>query len=121
MSEAENTPKRRGRPRKAKVESSSPVKSLEISPEKKPRGRPVKYAPEERQEKYKELSKVWREEHKDYVRDWQSSNASKLVDANKRYLDRLRQGYKYLSMLLENDRINFNNDDEKQYVKKLFV
>jgi hypothetical protein len=106
MSEVQPEKKRRGRPKKVVAESPDTVEAIE----KKTRGRPAKYAPEERQEKYKELRKNWQEE-----------NISKVVDANKRYFDRLKQSHKYLSMLIENNRITFIDDNEKQYVKTLFV
>ena len=55
------------------------------APAKKPRGRPAKYAPEEREQKYKELKNKW-----------SKTNIDRRYEINEQYGQRVRLGYKLL-------------------------
>ncbi len=65
---------------------------MESSPEKPRRGRPPKYSPEERSEKYKLLSKDWCK--KNY-----EENSTKLSSHANNYQKRLREAHALLQEL----------------------
>ena len=115
QSDAPFVKKGRGRPKKVVVETetSSPDTTSESSPEttpaKKPRGRPAKYAPEERQEKYKELCKNWRSDNSDYY----ATHSEIIKSQNMFNQTRARNALRLLSELMENDQIEVKDEKYK--------
>ena len=103
---------------------TSPVLSTE-TPVKRGRGRPAKYAKEEREQKYKETAKIWRQEHKEeckeYYRDHYSENHEKVYQHTKEYNDRARFALRVLSELWENkdNSIEFKNEKYKHVIQNL--
>ena len=78
------------------------------TPVKRPRGRPSKYAPEERKDKYKEASKLWHRESYD-----------KQFECVKNYQDRSRFALKILNDLWSENLIDIKSDKYKIIVQNL--
>ena len=61
---------------------------------KKPRGRPAKYAKEEREQKYKEASKQWKDNNREHVlqinKEYYNDNQKKIIQYQKEYQERAR-------------------------------
>jgi hypothetical protein len=81
---------------------------------KRGRGRPAKYAPEEREQKYKELSKQWTQTHMDQRSKKNEEYASRTRKSyqlltelwHKRYLDNIDDPiYDQIKELIENKKI----------------
>ncbi len=72
---------------------------------KKPRGRPAKYAKEEREQKYKELKKNWQREHKEEYKDYQHSyyisNSETILKQSNEYHIRARNALRLLTEMLD--------------------
>ena len=75
---------------------------------KKPRGRPAKYAKEEREQKYKELSKQWSKEHKE-----------ERVQSSSEYQERARFAYKLLCEIWNDDMMELKSEHHKNLIKNL--
>jgi hypothetical protein len=95
----------RGRPPKPKTESSQSISPNRDSEVKKARGRPAKYAPEERKEKYLEKIKNWQEENADKVKEnckaYRDSHKEQLLSYHTDYQARARKALILLSDLLD--------------------
>ena len=67
---------------------------------KKPRGRPAKYSPEEREQKYKEVKHKWIEEHKEIchsqTKEYYASHKETMNQQKKQYQDRSREALRIL-------------------------
>jgi hypothetical protein len=67
----------------------------------KRRGRPAKYSPEERDEKYKEASRQWKENNKDQVkenkREYYTNKYDDLLKTNRDYQERSRYALRLLN------------------------
>jgi hypothetical protein len=85
---------------RAKLDSSSEVK--------RGRGRPAKYAPEEREQKYKNASKIWKQEHND--------RQNKL---NTEYLDRSRFAYRLLCDMWNKQQLDLVTPEYKHIIQQL--
>jgi hypothetical protein len=118
----------RGRPPKPKTESSQSVSPNRDSEVKKSRGRPAKYAPEERKEKYLEKIKNWQEENADKVKEYNRQGAKTFYDNNKEkcktkntdYQIRARKALIFLSDLLDHwDNLKDNSDIYKSMVREI--
>ncbi len=85
-------------------QETSPVSEVETQP-KRGRGRPAKYRPEERKDKYKELSKNWQREHKDEYKDYQhnyyTSNSDTILKQSNEYHIRARNALRLLTEMLD--------------------
>ena len=66
---------------------------------KKPRGRPAKYAKEEREQKYKESRVQWNRDHKEVQQRYYQNNHEKLSEYSKEYHEKTRIAFKLLSEL----------------------
>ncbi len=81
-------------------EESSPVSSTEI-PIKRGRGRPAKYAKEEREQKYKELTKQWIQENKEHLskqkKEYYNDNYNTILKNHKEYQERARFALRLLT------------------------
>jgi hypothetical protein len=68
--------------------------STNTTPPKRGRGRPAKYAKEEREEKYKEARDQWfinhRDEYNESRKEYYKNNSQKLNLQSKEYMDRAR-------------------------------
>jgi hypothetical protein len=85
-----------------------------IQPVKKPRGRPAKYKPEERQEKYKESSKLWK-------RNNYKEHSDELSKQSNEYQKRMREAYHILCDLWDNqgDLVDFKSEKYSIKIKNL--
>jgi len=86
------------------MEPTSPLSSdtVDIQPApKRGRGRPAKYAKEEREQKYKEASKQWKDTHKERIlqlnKDYYNDNQEKIIQYQKEYQDRARYAMRILN------------------------
>ncbi len=74
---------------------------------KRPRGRPAKYKPEEREQKYKELTKQWREENKerysDNIKEYYEQHKEIMNTQKKEYQDRSREALRILHDIWESN------------------
>jgi hypothetical protein len=86
---------------------TSPVLSTE-TPVKRGRGRPAKYSPEEREQKYKESTKKW---HKEHIED----RTSYLKD----YQERSRTALKLLAEMWDQGIIVINSENYEGKVRNL--
>ncbi len=81
-------------------EESSPVLTVESQP-KRGRGRPAKYAKEEREQKYKELTKQWIQENKEHIKvqkkEYYNDNYDNLLKTNRQYQERSRYALRLLN------------------------
>ena len=86
-------------------------------PVKKPRGRPAKYSPEERQEKYKEASRLWKQEHKEQCNEhhkvYYRENSEFCLKQSYEYQARARNALRLLSEMLDNDFIQIKDEKYK--------
>jgi hypothetical protein len=110
--------RRRGRPKKIvsleqQSESSSLSTSPNASPEpvKKLRGRPAKYDPEERKEKYKELRSKWSTENFLYKKE-QSKDIHRY---HKKFETML---FNILSRYYSEGKIKFSDNNEEEVFKR---
>jgi hypothetical protein len=119
----------RGRPPKPKTESSQSISPNRDSEVKKSRGRPAKYAPEERKEKYLEKIKNWQEENADKVKEynhkWRQDHYEEYKKINsegqKKRMERLISAYKILQKVWGNDNItNLLSEEDKQSMNLIF-
>ena len=87
---------------------SSPVLTKEAQAEpqevpqtKRGRGRPAKYAKEEREQKYKELTKQWIQENKEHIKiqkkEYYNDNYDNLLKINRQYQERSRYALRLLT------------------------
>ena len=93
------------------METTSPLSSDTVdiqSVPKRGRGRPAKYAKEEREQKYKELSKQWSKEHKE-----------ERVQSSSEYQERARFAYKLLCEIWNDDMIELKSEHHKNLIKNL--
>jgi len=107
--------KSRGRPRKVQRDispSSSPEIQSELQIQKKPRGRPAKYLPEERETKYKEARKII---YKEYYKEHQEEQ-SKYI---KEYQDRSRHALKVLRILWVENLIEIKSEKYREIIQHL--
>ena len=86
------------------------------SPPKKGRGRPAKYAKEEREQKYKDARVQWNKEHKEErkesYRTYYANHSDEIVKISKDYQDRSRYALKLLSELWSHpEYLNINDSD----------
>ena len=104
--------------------------SIEHSPEisqeapvKRGRGRPAKYAPEERKERYKEAVKQWREEHKEecleHHRSYYKKNSEVLMKNSYDHQIRARNALRILSEMIDNNTIEIKDERYKTMVNDL--
>ncbi len=114
MNQGENQPEevvvKRGRGRPKKADNTTPDKPAA----KKTRGRPAKYAPEERAEKYKELTKKWLEDNQDIRKEY-------LSEYQKNMMQRFRTSYSILIKLWNGNQLEFLPDDDKQSIKRIII
>jgi hypothetical protein len=100
---------------RAKLDSSSEVK--------RGRGRPAKYSPEEREQKYKELTKQWRDVHieecKEKRKTYYNEHSDSLVKQTTGYQMRARNALRLLSELLETNEIEFKSEKYKDLANQL--
>jgi hypothetical protein len=85
-----------------------PTNSIPIASTKRGRGRPSKYAPEERDQKYKELTKQWQQNH-----------ADKQFECVKDYQDRSRFALKLLNELWNDNLIEIKSDRHRTILQDL--
>ena len=69
--------------------------SVEAVPQtKRGRGRPAKYAKEEREQKYKEASKQWKDNNREHIlqlnKEYYNDNQKKIIQYQKEYQERAR-------------------------------
>ena len=73
----------------------------EVPQTKRGRGRPAKYAKEEREQKYKELTKQWIQENKEHFnkqkKEYYIDNYDNVIKANKDYQERSRYALRLLN------------------------
>ena len=90
---------------------------------KKPRGRPAKYAKEEREQKYKELTKQWRQEHKDecnkHSQNYYREHSDQVYKSTLEYQYRARHALKLLSEMFDNNQIEIKDERYKLSVLEL--
>ena len=71
------------------------------SPPKRGRGRPAKYAKEEREQKYKELTKQWIQENKEHIKvqkkEYYNDNYDNILKNHKEYQERARFALRLLT------------------------
>ena len=86
------------------METTSPLSSdtIDVQPvPKRGRGRPAKYAKEEREQKYKESKDKWKESHKDHIlqlnKEYYNDNQKKIIQYQKEYQDRARYAMRILN------------------------
>ena len=88
----------------------------EIQPVKPRRGRPPKYSPEERQERYKDSVTKWRVENKDACRahrkQFYNEHSNQLNQLNIDYQTRARNALRLLSEMIEEDEWGNNRFKE---------
>jgi len=86
--------------------------------EKKRRGRPAKYNPEERKEKYQELNRSWYHEHKNELyskkKEIYKENSKDIKEATMNYQNRARNAHRLLTELLEKQLIEFKDESYKK-------
>jgi hypothetical protein len=89
------------------------------APVKRGRGRPAKYAPEERKERYKELSKTWHKEHKEEYKEYQhnyyTENSETILKQSNEYHIRARNALRLLTEMIEED-INIPSEKYKTLI-----
>ncbi len=82
------------------------------APVKRGRGRPAKYAPDERKQKQKESIDKWRQEHKEeykeQMKEYYNDNQSNIIKQKKEYLDRARYALRILDAIY-NEKESLNN------------
>ncbi len=89
---------------------------------KKTRGRPAKYSPEERDQKYKESTKEWFQSHKEYRQTYYQSNIENVKKQTKEYQDRARYALSLLDDIWNNSEcVGVMPDDLKAKVQHLIV
>jgi hypothetical protein len=104
----------RGRPPKPKTESSQSISPNRDSEVKKSRGRPAKYAPEERKEKYLEYQQKWKQDHYEEYKKID-------LEGKKKRMERLTSAYKILQKVWGNDNItNLLSEEDKQSMNLIF-
>jgi len=91
-------------------DSLTQTENLEI----KPRGRPKKYSDEERKEKYKESSKIWK-------RNNYKEHSKELSEQSNKYQKQLRESYSILKELWLNKGtlVEFKSDIYTEKIKNL--
>ena len=106
---------------------TSPVLSSDsviLSPVKRGRGRPAKYAKEEREQKYKESTKKWLSEHKEYYKDtrkqYYDTNTDDIQKNKKEYYERSAYALRLLNDIWNHpDLIEFKSEDIKYKIQNL--
>ncbi len=75
--------------------------ALSLTTPKRGRGRPAKYSPDEREQKYKEAKEKWKENNKDHIhqlnKDYYNDNQKKIIQYQKEYQDRSRYAMRILN------------------------
>ena len=84
------------------------------APVKRGRGRPAKYAPEERDQKYKESSKIWK-------RNNYKEHSEEISKQSSEYQKRMREAYHILCELWNNQGsiVDFKSELYSTKIKKL--
>ncbi len=81
--------------KEARDESQAGLSVEAVPQTKRGRGRPAKYAKEEREQKYKESRVQWIQENKDHIKEqkkeYYNDNQKYLLKMNKEYISRARQ------------------------------
>lgn len=92
--------------------SSEVSNTINVTPQKRGRGRPPKYAPEEREQKYRESIDKWREEHKEeckmHRKHFYNENSENLIKGNIEYQTRARNALRLLSEMLDSGELETN-------------
>ena len=103
-------------------EVTQPILTLE-TPIKRPRGRPAKYAKEEREQKYKEASKQWKQGHREQCNEhskvYYREHSEQVCQSNTDYQHRARHALKLLSELFDTDLIEIKDERYKQSLTEL--
>ena len=98
--------------------------STNTTPPKRGRGRPAKYAKEEREEKYKENTKKWVTEHKEYYKDSRKQyyvmNSNDIQQNKKEYYERSSYALRLLNDIWKSpELVEFKSDDLKYKIQNL--
>ena len=108
------------------METTSPLSSDTVdiqSVPKRGRGRPAKYAKEEREQKYKELSKQWKQGHREQCNEhskvYYRDNWEQVCQSNTEYQNRARHALKLLSELFDTGLIEIKDERYKQSLTEL--
>jgi hypothetical protein len=101
-----------------------PTNSIPIASIKRGRGRPSKYAPEERDQKYKELKEQWKLDHKDHIKDHMKSyyleRQEHIYQTHKDYSERARYALRLISDIYnEKEALNILSPDLRRKVESL--
>ena len=97
--------------------------SSALSVPKRGRGRPAKYSPEEREQKYKEITKQWKQDHKEeclkHSQDYYKEHSEQVYKSTLDYQCRARHALKLLSEMFDNNQIEIKDERYKLSVLEL--
>jgi hypothetical protein len=82
-------------------EAQAGLSHKEVPQTKRGRGRPAKYAKEEREQKYKEAKEKWKENNKEHIlqlnKEYYNDHQKKIIQYQKEYQDRSRYAMRILT------------------------
>jgi len=97
------------------------LNNTSIEKDIKPRGRPKKYSDEERKEKHKEASRIWKLNNQDKCKDinktYYEKNSEEITKQNYNYQTRSRIALRLLSEMIKHDEIK--SDKYRDLIEKL--
>jgi hypothetical protein len=97
---------------------------MDPSVPKRGRGRPAKYSPEEREQKYKDASKLWKQDHKEYYKESQKQyydqHSDTLCQNKKDHYERSTYALRLLNDIWsQTELVNYMSEDLRTKVENL--